>query len=137
MVRGYSSLRMTEILSELLTIRLELAGYRTAIAVDGFRAMDIINLTQPNAIVLDINMPRMDGFAVLAALAKRPPGRRPPVLVLTARNAPDDVRKCIALGAKDYLTKPFDAGRLLKRVDRLVRRPAVAKEKVGENSQFV
>ena len=124
-------------LSDLLTIRLELAGYRTAAVSDGLRALATVNAVQPEAIVLDINMPGMDGFGVLAALAKRPPGKRPPVLVLTARNAPDDVRRCIQLGAKDYLAKPFETAKLLKRVDRLLRRPIVEIPATAEKIQFV
>ena len=74
--------------------------------------------------VLDINMPNLDGFGVLAELNKRPLAKQPPVLVLTARNGSDDVRRCLSLGAKDYLAKPFKDTQLLARVARLVGRAA-------------
>jgi two-component system OmpR family response regulator len=110
---------------DLLTTRLELAGYRTRCANDGADGLKLAASYRPDAMVLDINMPRLDGFGVLSALAKRP-GASLPVLVLTARNAEDDVRRCLHLGAKDYLAKPFDERQLLARVSRLLRRPRPA-----------
>ena len=75
----------------------------------------------PQGVILDIGMPFMDGFGVLSALQASAKLRPTPVLVLTARNAADDVKRAIRLGAKDYMTKPFDDARLLSRVARLVR----------------
>ena len=106
---------------ELLVTRLELAGYKTFIARDGYRALEVIYTTRPHGVVLDIGMPSMDGFGVLAALRANTKFPTPPVLVLTARNAPEDVKRAIGLGAKDYMTKPFNDARLLARVARLVR----------------
>ena len=68
-------------------------------------------------------MPELDGFGVLTALKARPELKFPPTLMLTARHAPDDVRRAVGLGAKDYLTKPFSESQLLARVARLLRRP--------------
>jgi two-component system OmpR family response regulator len=110
-----------EAILELLVTRLELAGYQTFVARDGFRALDAIYSTKPQGVVLDIGMPMMDGYDVLASLRANAKIKPVPVLVLTARNGVDDVKKAIALGAKDYLTKPFDDVRLLARVARLVR----------------
>jgi DNA-binding response OmpR family regulator len=115
---------------DLLTTRLELAGYRTACAKDGYRALEALSGVQPDAIVLDLNMPNLDGFGVLAALNKRPLNKQPPIIVLTARNAVDDVRRCLSLGAKDYLAKPFNEAQLLTRVARLLRGAALAPTKV-------
>jgi DNA-binding response OmpR family regulator len=119
---------------DLLTTRLELAGYRTACAKDGYRALEVLNGPQPDAIVLDLNMPNLDGFGVLTALNKRPLDKQPPVLVLTARNAPDDVRRCLSLGAKDYLAKPFKDEQLLSRVARLLRRSNVVSQQSNTHS---
>jgi two-component system OmpR family response regulator len=104
---------------ELVRLRLDLAGYRVAYARDGLEAFNAIRRLQPAAVVLDLNLPRLDGFGVLESMWAMK--IRIPVLVLTARNAGDDVRRCIALGARDFLTKPFDDQRLLQRVARLVR----------------
>ena len=106
---------------DLLVTRLELAGYRTFVARDGFRALDTIYATKPQGVVLDIGMPMMDGYGVLASLRANAKFKPVPVLVLTALNGADEVSKAIALGAKDYMTKPFDDARLLARVARLVR----------------
>lgn len=90
---------------------------------------------RPNAMVLDINMPEMGGFGVLEALRATEGITRIPVLVLTARHASDDVQRAVSLGAKDYLTKPFNEGQLLARVARLLRRPLPAPDHAG--STFV
>jgi DNA-binding response OmpR family regulator len=80
---------------------------------------------RPDAIVLDINMPEMDGFEVLGALNSASTAMIP-VLILTARHAVGDVQRAIGLGAKDYLAKPFSEAQLLARVRRLFRAPIAA-----------
>jgi DNA-binding response OmpR family regulator len=109
---------------DLIRTRLNAAGYDTHIAKDGVEAMNRIGELRPNGVVLDINMPNMDGFSVLQAM-RDSPSRRPcaPVLVLTARHDATDVRRAVSLGAKDYLTKPFNDSQLLARVARLLREP--------------
>ena len=110
---------------DLLTARLEGAGYETRHARNGWRALEGIQVMTPDAVLLDINMPGMDGFAVLKSLRQSRHLAAIPVLMLTARGAREDVAKAISLGARDYLTKPFDDQELLVRVARLVRkRPA-------------
>jgi DNA-binding response OmpR family regulator len=107
---------------ELLTTRLSLAGYDTAFGRDGWEALEGIHSTRPAAILLDVNMPRLDGFGVLRHLRKSPAVANIPIMMLTARHAPDDVREALALGARDYLAKPFTDSQLLTRVARLLRR---------------
>jgi CheY-like chemotaxis protein len=80
----------------------------------------VLSVSQPDGVVLDLNMPRVDGFAVLKILARRPPAQQPRIMVLTARRAAGDVRRCVELGAADYLAKPFSDELLLRRVARLV-----------------
>ena len=104
---------------DLVRTRLEAAGYEAHTARNGAEALDRISQLRPNAMVLDINMPEMDGFAVLRAL--KTSDKCVPVLLLTARHAADDVKRAVALGAKDYLTKPFTESQLLARVARLLR----------------
>ena len=108
-------------LLELLTTRLTLAGYEISFGRDGWEALDGIHSTRPAAIVLDINMPRLDGFGVLRHLKKTPSVANIPVMMLTARNAPNDIREALAHGANDYLAKPFKDAMLLARVARLLR----------------
>lgn len=107
---------------ELVTTRLELAGYVVSFARDGGQALERITDILPNGMVLDLNMPHVDGFEVLRTLNARGIIGQIPTMVLTARNAPDDVRKAIALGARDFLTKPFKDEQFLSRVGRLIRR---------------
>lgn len=106
---------------ELVITRLALAGYRTSFASDGATALQSIIQARPSAVVLDINMPNLSGLDVLERLRREPALARIPVLMLTARGAPQDVRDALKLGAKDYLTKPFDDQELLRRVNRLLR----------------
>ena len=106
---------------DLIVTQLQRAGYRTNTAREGVEALAVISATSPRGVVLDVGMPNMDGFGVLRALRNDPKMAATPVLVLTARNAVDDVQKAMALGARDFMTKPFDGPRLMARVARLVR----------------
>ena len=108
---------------ELITTRLEIAGFRTFYARDGFEALAKLAELRPSAMVLDINMPRLDGFGVLKEMKRMAAVRNTPTLVLTARNQPDDVKTAIGLGARDFMTKPFHHNLLITRVARLLRKP--------------
>ena len=109
---------------ELIRTRLNLSGYEVHTARNGAEALERIRTVRPDGMVLDINMPEVDGFAVLKALREQ--GCLLPVLVLTARHGGDDVRRAVSLGAKDYLTKPFTEAQLQARVARLFRAPVPA-----------
>ncbi|WP_158915124.1 response regulator transcription factor [Caulobacter sp. S45] len=111
---------------DLIRSILEMSGYEVHTAKTGFEAVQKVDMLRPNAVILDINMPELDGFGVLEALKVRPQATRTPVLMLTARHAGEDVRRAVGLGAKDYLTKPFSQGQLLARVARLLRAPVAA-----------
>ena len=111
---------------ELIALRLDLAGYETRLARDGADALRAVSATKPAAMVLDINMPHMDGFEVLERLKASGTLARLPTMVLTARNNVEDVRRAIGLGARDYMSKPFDDRMLLARVARLLRPPRLA-----------
>lgn len=106
---------------QIIRTRLEGAGYCVETARNGIEALQLLASFHPEGLVLDINMPELDGFGVLERL-QRAPEMRPPTLVLTARHAADDVKRAVQLGAKDYLTKPFSEAQLLARVGRLMRR---------------
>jgi DNA-binding response OmpR family regulator len=108
------------IILDLITTRLDIAGYDTYFARDGFEGLSRLRELRPSALVLDLNMPRLDGFGLLRKM--RLEGLKVPTMVLTARNQPDDVQQAITLGARDFLAKPFKDDQLLQRVGRLLRR---------------
>ena len=112
---------------QLLRTYLESAGYEAHTANDGVEAMDRFLSLRPDAMVLDINLPELDGFGVLKLMAAAPKDRRTAVLVLTARPGAADVKRAVKLGARDYLTKPFTEAQLRSRIARLLR-PAAAPE---------
>jgi CheY-like chemotaxis protein len=104
---------------ELLELLLSGAGYRVVTAQGGGEAVVAAVESNPDMMILDINMPEIDGFAVLAALTDFALPRPPLTIVLTARYAVQDVDRALALGASDYLTKPFSNKQFLDRVGRL------------------
>lgn len=108
---------------ELLAARLGLAGYEVFQARDGAEGIQAFEY-QPDVLILDINMPVLDGFGVLEKLRATGRLKKTRVMVLTARNQPADVRRAIELGAHDFMAKPFDGPTLLARTARLLRRPA-------------
>ena len=111
---------------DLVRTRLSMAGYDVHTAKTGVEAMRRIFDLRPQAIILDINMPELDGFGVLEAMKAHWKEARIPILVLTARHASEDIQRAVALGAKDYLAKPFTESQLLARVARLIRPPTAA-----------
>ena len=113
-------------LIELIMTRLAIADYEVRGARDGVDAIQRLNDFRPEAMVLDLNMPHMDGFCVLAHMQANGLTNKTLTMVLTARNAAEDVSRAIQLGAKDYLSKPFKDDQLLQRVGRLFARAARA-----------
>jgi two-component system OmpR family response regulator len=111
-----------ESILDLLVTRMRIAGYHTSHERDGQAALEAIKRAPPTACILDVNMPGMDGFTVLKRMRADPLTAHVPVLILTARRAPDDIKTAIRLGATDYLTKPFNDEQLLARVARLLRK---------------
>jgi two-component system response regulator MprA len=99
---------------------LRLEGYKVELAADGAEALSAVDSDSPDAIVLDLMMPRVDGFEVCRRM--RAAGDRTPVLVLTARDGVSDRVKGLDAGADDYLVKPFALDELLARLRALLRR---------------
>ena len=123
---------------DLVSRWLEGAGYGVIKVRDGQEVVQTVGETAPAAIVMDVTMPRMDGFQVLAQLrALRRP--LPPVLLLTGRQSADDVRKALSLGARDYLAKPVERAHLLARLERVLRaaKPSTALQAKPASAQYI
>jgi two-component system alkaline phosphatase synthesis response regulator PhoP len=99
---------------------LEIEGFEVEVAEDGEEGVRVANLVKPDLVILDLMIPKMDGFRVLHAL--RSNGFEKPVLILTARGEESDKVRGLRLGADDYVTKPFGVLELLARVEALLRR---------------
>jgi len=107
-------------LSAALRKILEISKYDVDVAYDGVQALDQIHSKRYDGVILDVMMPRLDGFQVLKRI--RQEGNNVPVLMLTARGEIDDKVLGLDLGADDYLTKPFQAKELLARLRAMLRR---------------
>lgn len=106
-------------LLRLVARNLELDGYDVLQASDGQQALDLVETRAPALVLLDVMMPRLDGFIVLERLREF---SSLPVLMLTARGQDQDKIRGLDLGADDYLTKPFSIEELLARVRAVLRR---------------
>ena len=91
-------------------------GYPVVTASDGVAALERVASEHPTVMILDLMMPRLDGFGVLERLRDLPEDQRPSVLVLSARSGPEDIARAIDTGASDFLSKPFDLEELVLRV---------------------
>jgi len=92
-------------------------GYAVLEARNGHEALDQVDRHAPDVVVLDLNLPDMDGYTVLSQLRSRPATRKTPVIVLTAKGDEDNEVRVFELGADDFLTKPFRAKALSKRLE--------------------
>ena len=120
---------------KLMCTVLEQYGYSTFPATDGVDGLDILDRKHIDLIILDIMMPRMDGFEFTETL--RQSGCNIPILMISAKQSPIDKRKGFIIGTDDYMTKPFDEEEMVLRVGALLRRSKIANEKkltVGSTS---
>jgi type II secretory ATPase GspE/PulE/Tfp pilus assembly ATPase PilB-like protein/CheY-like chemotaxis protein len=101
---------------------LQREGYRVAEARDGIQALDEVDRSAPDVIILDLNLPGLDGYSVLAQLRSRPATREIPVMVLTAKGDEDNEVRVFELGADDFVTKPFRARSLTARLEAVLGR---------------
>ncbi|AEB08174.1 response regulator receiver sensor signal transduction histidine kinase [Desulfobacca acetoxidans DSM 11109] len=105
---------------ELLRKRLSAQGYQIAAAFDGEEALQAVLKENPDLLILDIMMPKLDGYEVLRRLKKQDEYRNLPVILLTAKKEIPDKLKGLDIGADDYITKPFNPQELLARVRSLM-----------------
>lgn len=122
-------------LREVLALYLRNAGYEVIEACDGIDAMEKLKDNSISLMILDIMMPRMDGFELIRKLGKN---RNFPVIFLSAKSEVQDKIMGLHLGADDYISKPFDPGEVLARVMAVLRRtkPDMEKEIIVENLKW-
>lgn len=107
-------------IQQLLEVNLELEGYDVAKATDGAEALEMVAAFQPDIVLLDVMMPKMDGREVCRRLKADPKTAALPVVFLSARAQDMDVSLGLELGAAAYLTKPFEPQDLLDTVRRVL-----------------
>jgi CheY-like chemotaxis protein len=101
----------------LLRMTLERRGHEVLLAEDGLRGIAMAQRQHPDAIVLDLMMPVMDGYGVLEALLKDGRTSNVPVVVVTAKALPEDEERCAKAGARSFLVKPLDPANLVAELD--------------------
>ena len=105
-----------EDLRELVSYRLSRSGYEVVEAVDGQEALELATERTPDLMVLDVMMPRLDGYELTRRVREQDSLRSVPVILLTARSQETDVSRGFDVGADDYLKKPFNPDELVARV---------------------
>jgi len=112
---------------EMLELGLSREGYEVQSAADGVAALDLVRRFDPEVIVLDIMMPKIDGIALLPKLREI---THAPILMLTAKGGTEDKVQSLTAGADDYLVKPFVFEELIARLQAKLRRPQLIEENV-------
>lgn len=110
----------------LIRTNLLVKGHEVIEATDGTSALEEVEKTTPDLVILDVMMPGMDGFEVLEKLRTRPETENIPVVMLTAKSSEEDRVKGLVSGAHDYIAKPFYTTELLLRIDRVLNTKATA-----------
>lgn len=114
---------------ELLSVSLKFQGFDVYTADSGAAALDLARTVRPDAVILDVMMPGMDGFGVLRRL--RADGIDAPTLFLTARDGLQDKIAGLTLGADDYVTKPFSLEEVVARLRVILRRSGMGSSRLA------
>ena len=111
----------------LMTAVLEGAGYTVTTAADGEEALSILDRTHVDLVMLDVMMPKLDGYAFTQAL--RESGNDLPILTVSAKQLPEDRKQGFLVGTDDYMVKPVDTDEMLLRIRALLRRAKIVSER--------
>jgi diguanylate cyclase (GGDEF)-like protein len=109
-------------IARILRFRLEKKGYQCMLASNGLEALETLDRVHPDLVLLDVMMPKMDGFTTCREIRKRNAWARIPVIMLTAKGGTSDKVNGISEGADDYIVKPFEFDELLARIQMILRR---------------
>jgi DNA-binding response OmpR family regulator len=107
------------VLSDVVTFTLEREGFQVVRAFDDEAALHLWATEQPDLVVLDVNLPRLDGFSVCRRIRQE---AETPILMLTVRDTEEDIIRGLNLGSDDYITKPFSPRQLIARIQAVLRR---------------
>lgn len=107
-------------LRRILSLFLRNAGYETVESADGRHALEILRHHRPDAILLDVMMPILDGFTLCRMIKENPQTRAIPVVICTARNRKEDLVTAIRAGAEDYIVKPFTKETVLSKIQKAI-----------------
>lgn len=118
-------------INELIKINLELVGYKVFQALDGIKGFALAKQELPNAIILDVMMPEVDGYTVAQRLRQNPSTKNVPILMLTALSQLQDKITGFDIGVDDYLTKPFEMEELRVRLRALLKRSGQIPESIA------
>jgi diguanylate cyclase (GGDEF)-like protein len=121
---------------QLLTQILTAKGYRVRVAPDGKLALDSVRINQPDLILLDINMPGIDGYGVCEQLKSEPHSRDIPIIFISSLDEPWDKQRAFDLGGNDYITKPFEMMEVIARIKHQLERLHSQKQLKLQNSHL-
>jgi two-component system OmpR family response regulator len=114
---------------DLIKEVLQLAGFEVSTCEDGLTALNLIRREKFDLIILDVNLPKLDGFALLQKVRESAPAQ--PIILISARTDKEDVTHGLRLGADDYIRKPFGIEELVLRVENRLRRERSAVELIS------
>jgi two-component system chemotaxis response regulator CheY len=103
----------------MLLVTLNNAGFETVQAEDGVEGLEVLEESEPDVIVTDINMPRLDGFGFIEGVRQNDRYRAIPILVLTTESDPDKKNRAREAGATGWIVKPFDPSKLIAAIERV------------------
>jgi len=110
---------------EMIGLRLDVAGFHPLTARSGRAALEMLEASRPDAVILEWNLPDMSGLDLLRAMAAMP-GRHAPVLLVGRNLAVEDIQAGMQLGVRDCLAKPFSGAAVLERLTRMLKRTGAA-----------
>jgi DNA-binding response OmpR family regulator len=107
--------------TELLKILMQMAGHSATTVNDSTKAIEIARSADPDLITLDLMMPKLTGFELCELLHQDPKFGNTPIVIISAKDDSESKDRAIGAGAKDYVTKPFEADDLIRRIEKLTR----------------
>ncbi|HSQ60245.1 MAG TPA: response regulator [Acidobacteriota bacterium] len=118
----------------ILDFSLGMEGYEVLTALDGEQALERVRSEKPDLVVLDIMMPKLDGYEVCRAIKSDPATRNTPVILLSAKGRNVDQKMGFDVGADDYITKPFSPRKLVERINSLLGQAQAVSERTNTSS---